>query len=200
MPVLHGMRNIRSLNHVFDDNSGQAITVLGTRPHGNDFILQIKGLFPTIVSESLQLPIHDICRHHRVYHELTESIEFSFRSINALTQFSVAGLHEKRPRDGNTVLLCNTAVVVTESRCSVFIGKLRVWDAGVIHIVDKRRKETRKLEKRIRGDTICMIVTAFVRTAVTCVKLAFKNSREQFQHTHQYMRAMLKIVESMIMI
>ena len=81
MPMLHGMRHVRGLNQMLQDNGGLAIDAIATIRLVVVLVFGlrrlVKGLFPTRIAQSLEMLVGNIRRHDPVLWQEMKKKEFT---------------------------------------------------------------------------------------------------------------------------
>ena len=155
MPMLHGVRDIRGLDDVLDDDGGLPIDCIYVRfsegvPVG---IHALEGLDPAGLAGRAELLIDDIGGHDGVDDEVSEAAELVFGLVDAASEVDVHGLHEQSPREVDGVLLGDGLVAVHLGQVGLLLDELRVRHVLVVHVVDEGGEGAREVDERVTGES-----------------------------------------------
>mmetsp|Transcript_9588 Transcript_9588/g.17474 ORF Transcript_9588/g.17474 Transcript_9588/m.17474 type:complete len:614 (-) Transcript_9588:726-2567(-) len=210
VPMLHGMSNITGLDQMLNHNCGLQnlgpfcnLRTTATRPTGFGLSrcclgILIEGSIPPIVTKFLQVLVHNVSGHHTVHHQLTESLEFSFRRIDGLAQVLVGGLHQQIPCNVKGILFGNRFGIIQCGNGSSFLDKLGIGNTTVVHIMDQSREHTCKPSQRITGNTIGVIMKLLAFGI--SIQIWGNDSAQELVDTHHNMVGMVKVVEVVVIV
>lgn len=122
------MRNIRSLDDVFDDDRRTERLVFL-------LLLMMEGLVPTVTAQVVELFIEDIRSKYNIYDNLTQMLEFCHVIPEEVpTELFIPWRHEECPRQRERVLLGDALVFVHGCHLFLFFHQLVVADSSMVDL------------------------------------------------------------------
>mmetsp|Transcript_11437 Transcript_11437/g.23447 ORF Transcript_11437/g.23447 Transcript_11437/m.23447 type:complete len:318 (-) Transcript_11437:1209-2162(-) len=197
--MLHGMRNIRSLNDVFNHNGSLSVQrhLWLFVNHGLLLSLSVRlcaGVectFPSVFSHGLEISIKNIRGHETIDNKFSESLDFEIGLVNRATQINIFGFHQHSPRNIKAVLFGDRLVLVVGCQINLLVGKLSIGDTAMINVMDERGKDQGKMSHGVTGDSKCAIVSL----QITSNFLRRQDSRQELGRRLDHVTSMLKTVK-----
>jgi hypothetical protein len=154
VPMLHGMRHVRRLDDVINDNRCLEVDAVFV----GDFVGTGEGLVPTGLAQIVQLLVENVGREDDIDNYLAETKQLLLGVKDAAPKLVKLFGHKQVPRDIKRILLGNTLVPVGVGQMLLLLAQLCIGHTTVVSIVDQRGEDNTKHCERVRVDTVRIVM------------------------------------------